>query len=418
MSWYRQIKLLYNLSSNMFFYIVYGLISFSVFFNKVDYRFFLIALGTTIFAEFLGLKWNNKALFFLPCILGIVLVFLVSNDKGAMYNSVFIIFCNFIAYYFNKEEISYEIYRERGQKSLAALLIIGILVPIINMDLAREFVKFFVMFVISIIWLLRETRGYAYKMKSKNALLSNIALASGILIMSIDKVFSLIVKAFSVLFNFVNTGLGFILDLILDFIGFIIAKPMMYIINYLTSLSGKSSLFSEENKNIQIVERKPLFEDGGNGLVLPPWINSTIRIIIFIALLYFIYRVLLKHELFAHKQDNRALEEKREKIKRESVSKKGLFEKALKNLFRPKDFRGQILEIYRRFEEKTFTKGFFKYYMTAKQLENVTKAYVDDPDGIASLTDFYNEAKFSNHAVDSEKAKAVKESFNKVKRHL
>lgn len=416
MSWFRQIKILYSISLNMFLYIVYGIISSTVFSNKVSYRLFFTALGTTLLLQFLNTKFRKKTVIIFPIILGIIIIFHTGRGNGILYSCLYIIFINHISYTYEREEINYDIYRERGEHALIFILIAGLFIPFIDGSLAKELIKFYVMFVVLLIWTLREVRGYSYKLKSKNALIANISLAGSVVLLSIDKVFYSAVNAFSMIFRAVNHGLGYIADLILKAFIFLLQKPAQYIMSMIKPLTGKPSPLEEEGGSINTPE--PIFVRGTTERELPLWVNSAVKIIILISVMYIIYRIALKNRYFDHESSKNDLQERREKIKKTEPKKKGFFDRKLKNLFMPKNLKDQVLEIYRRFEVKTASKGIFKAHMTAKQLENVTKAYVKNAENLNSLTDIYNEAKFSDHDVTEEKAKTIKDNFNKIKNQI
>lgn len=414
MSWFRQIKILYNISFNLFLYIIYGIIGSVVLFSKADYRLLLTALGTTFLLQFLNERFKKRILILIPIVIGTVIVFLTNGSRHVLYNSLYIIFVNYIAYTYDKEEISYEIYKGRGKQALLVILLAGLFIPFVYRELAKQIVKFYAMFVIVLIWTLREARAYTYNLKNKNTLLVNISLICSIILVSIDKVFSFIVKVFSMIFGAVNSGLSFILVLLAE----LIKRPMEYIVRLLQLWMWKSSLLKNDKINIELNEHKLLFEENFQGIEVPAWLNNSIKVIILILILYIIYRIALKNKYFERGLEKDGVDEKREKIKKAYLNKKGLFYKTFKNLFMPKNLKEQVLEIYRRFEEKADSKGIFKSHMTAKQLENVIKTHIENPEGLSTLTDIYNEAKFSNHEVTEDKARAIKEKFNKIKSQI
>ncbi|ERI94332.1 toxin secretion/phage lysis holin [Clostridiales bacterium oral taxon 876 str. F0540] len=417
MSWSRQIKILQSICTNMFFYIIWGIVSYIILSNKVDYRLFLIALASNFLAQFIFSKWVNKALILIPVFTGVVLVYLISKGSGILFNSIFIVFSIYVSSSFDNEEINYDVYKARAKQALSLILVIGLVLPIIDSELTKSILKFYIMFVATIIWALREARSYSYKLRSKNSFKVSIGLTAGMLLLSVDKVFSVLMKFFILIFTGISRGLEHIANFILDCLGLILSRPLQYIVDHLQPIFAKSKLFKNQNVEVKVQENNELIKRGGEGFVPPIWLTNLIKLVLLILILYIVYRFLLKDKFYKSGHDGKIVEEKREKIKRDKRSGNFLT-RAIQNLITPKDFRSQILNVYRKFETKTFEKGIYKSYMTAKQLENHTRVNIENPQGINNLTEIYNEAKFSNHGVSEDKVKIIKEEFNNVKKQL
>lgn len=417
MSWARQIKILQSISTNMFFYIIWGITSFIILSNKIDYRLFLIALISSFLGQFIFSRWSNKALILIPVFLGVILVYLISKGSGILFNSLFIVFTIYIASSFDNEEINYQVYKARAKQALSIILIIGLVTPIIDADLTKSILKFYIMFVISVIWSLREARSYSYKLRGKNSFKVNIGLTAVLLLLSVDKIFSAFINFFNSIFSAISRWLDYITNFVIDCVGLVMNKPLQYIVDHLQPIFAKSKLFKNQNVEVKVQENNELIKKGGEGFVPPIWLTNLIKVILLVLILYIVYRFLLKDRFYKFGHDDKIVEEKREKIKRDKQNG-NFFTRAIQNLITPKDFRSQILNVYKKFETKTFEKGIFKSYMTAKQLETHTKVHIENSQGINKLTEVYNEAKFSNHGVSEEKVKIIKEEFNNIKKQL
>lgn len=409
MSWYRQIKCLYTISLNMFFYIFWSAASYVFLGNNTDYKLYIISLASAFMFQFLPsrLKKRQTALA-LSCVFGVTMAFLATKGHGFIYNGLFIIFTVMAARASEAEDINYDAYKGRGRQALLVILAMGAFLPFINIYLSGRILKFYIMFLISLILVMREARSYTYKMKDKKSFITNIMLCVFILILSFDKVFNLLSSLIKAAFHFINLGLTRFIDLI----GIIIAKPMNFIMEYLKPVMNKAS----KNLNIKITDDviKNNKVKPPNPIIFPDWVKTSLKILIAAVIFFIVYKMILKYK-YNGDGNSKDIEEEREKIRKSTKVKKNLFEKFFKDVFVKRELKNQILYVYRKFEEKTYAKGIFKKHMTASQLKNVSKAYLESHENINSITNIYNEAKFSSHDSEEEKVKTMKESYKKIK---
>lgn len=397
----------------MFFFIIWGIVSSVFLLNKVDYRLYFISLASAFTLQFLIAKMKGGRLpQIIAILMGILLTFVVSRGTYLLLNGGFIIFILYLTSKMEYETVSYETYKERIKNALTFILLLGILLPFIDMNLSKSILKFYVMFLVSNVIVLREARSYYYKVRNVRNLIANMLISVFILALSIDVVFSKFL-------DIAGYIMGIVLKIAGEIVGFLsglLAKPLMFGISKLSILVSKGL----ENRKprepiktpdwmkeeVQIVELESL-----------KWIMNALKIAIIIIILIAIFIAVIR-VIGVYGNKNTALEEHREKLRRESRKRDNFISRFVKNFVKPSDVRGQILFIYKKFQEKTFDKGIFKRHMTAKQLENVTKAYVESAEGLSTLTKVYNEAKFSNHDVTDVEVKNIREEFNKVKKQL
>jgi hypothetical protein len=414
MSWYRQIKTFYTISVNMFFFIIWATISTIFLNNKVDYRLYFVSLASAFLLQFIMNKFEGKSWPKLFAVLAAgMLTFAVSGGTYFILNSIFIIFILYITDTMEYEAVNYDSYKARAKNGLILILFLGALLPLLDLSLSKSILKFYIMYLISNIIVMREARSYYYKIRNPRSFIVNVIISLSILGLSVDIVFAKLLE----LIKYVLGIVGIIIDAVIDFIGLLLAKPLMFGIAKLKELltSGMDIIKVPESPS---GSPKPTgsnipWEDSDALL----WFYTFIRIILIIVILIAVFFIISRF-VSRHGNKDTAIDEQREKIKRERAKKDSFINRLIKNLIRPSDLRGQILNVYKKFEEKTFNKGIFKRRMTAKQLENITKAYVENPEGLSSLTSIYNEAKFSNHNISEEKFKVMKEDFNKVRKQL
>jgi hypothetical protein len=414
MSWYRQIKVFYTISINMFFFIIWGTISSIFLSNKVDYRLYFISLASAFLLQFIMKKFESKnwpKLF--AVLVGALLTLAVSRGMYFILNNIFIIFILYITDTMEHEDINYDAYKDRGKKGLILILFLGALLPLLDISLSKSILKFYIMYLISNIIVMREARSYYYKIRNPRSLIVNVLISLSILGLSVDVIFAKLLE----LIKYVMGIAEIVINAVIDFIGLLLAKPLLFAISKLKELLTRGMDIikipespSGDPKNI--TNQIP-WEDSDSLL----WLYTATKIVVIIAILIAIY-VIISRFVSVYGNKNTDLNEQREKIKRERTKKESFINRLIKNLIRPGDLRSQILNVYKKFEEKTFDKGIFKRHMTAKQLENITKAYMQDSEGLSGLTSIYNEAKFSKHELEEEKLKVIKEDFNKVKKQL
>lgn len=417
MSWYRQIKTFYTISINMFFFIIWGIISSIFLANKLDYRLYFVSLAAAFLLQLIMNRYEDKAwLKALPALAGIALTFTISRGMHFILNSVFIVFILYVTNKMENEDVNYDAYKARAKNTLILILFMGALLPLVDIALSKSILKFYIMYLISNVVVMREARSYYYKVRNPRSFTFNVFISVAILALSIDIVFEKLL----IVIKYIMSIIGAAATALIDLIGLILAKPLLYGIAKLKARLLKTMGDSNISDMLNMQARKKgdaAFEVAWEDSTAQMWLYNVARIVVIIVVLIAVFAIVSKFvSLYGNKET--ALEEKREKIKREKSSRRSAITRFIKNLIKPGTIREQILNVYKKFEEKTFEKGIFKRPMTAKQLENITKAYVENTNGLNLMTDIYNKAKFSTHEVSESELKDIKESFDKVKKQL
>lgn len=291
---------------------------------------------------------------------------------------------------------------------IGSLILLPIYLKVETIYLAGLF-KFYILFFSLSILTLREARKFDYSIKSKKSVQFNIAILASILLLSTDFIFNIVKRILEVVFHWLSYILGWFFFLVFSLL-FEIFKGIYKLLTHV-KLKAPSRIESFESS-------KELYEAIKEGKDFLP-LEIGIKVLLFILIIYLIYGTIRKYR-YRNILKKSGIEEVREKIsKNERIiqGRKNLVDK-IKEIFRAKNNRERILNIYRDFEIKTDKKGIFKRYMTAKQLYNMTKSEVGYGEELKNLTHTYNEAKFSDHPIEDERVDKFKSDYGKIKRRL
>lgn len=415
MSWYRQIKILYTICNNTFFFILWATVLNGFFGAKVNYRLFLLSLFAAFSFAYLFEK-TNKLMFAAAgsLIISEVMIFLVYGSDNLITNSIYICIMLFITYKNEIEDVNYEVYRYKAKQAIITLVVLGLIFTLSNLNNVQSILKFYIIFLISASILMREARNYYYNLKNRKSFIGNIALTIGIIFISLDSVFNIVL----IFLKFLGDVFYKIVDELSRLIAKAINKPLEIMINYLRKKFSNPNLIELiNNQQNKLQFNKDSGANIPSNLGLPTWFTGTIKIMVLLMIIYFAYRLLYKYKNNGNKNSKEVFVE-RERISREKRHYDNFIKKAVKSILRLSDLREQAINVYKRFEQKTNEKGIFRKHMTARQLENITKAYIEKPEGLNNLTDIYNEAKFSTHKISKEKVEIIKDSLSKVKKQL
>lgn len=413
MSWNRQIRIFYTISSNLFYFILWNTITGMMAIGGNDYKLFLLSMASAFLFQYFLIKKHNKAITYaIPMAAGILPQLLFYPLLNTLINSIFIIFIVLIANMSENEEVSYVVYRYRVKQSLIVIVLLGLLIIFTKLLGGITIIRFFVIFLISAIILLRELRNYSYTLRDKRTLKTNIGITAAIIILSLDFVFNVVSTGFMFIFK----SLHAVFTKLVEYIILLTQGPVQKSYDYLSkkftykgvTINPQGGKQEEEQLIQDFLEKNNYFKT---------LITHILEALVLIIILYGIYLFIKSYRGKDQKETSSELVEK-EKITKVKTQKESFIKRALKNIFRTLTFKEQVLNVYKKFEEKTYEKGIYKEHMTAKQLENVTKTYIENPEGLPELTEVYNKTKFSMHDVTKEAVEAAKESYGKVRKQL
>lgn len=416
MSWYRQIKILYTVSSNTFFFIIFGSLLNGFLGGKVHYELFLLSLFSAFILTYILDKTNKPAISaFSVFIISEAILFLITDKPNLLYSSCYICFILFITYMNEQQDVNYEVYKNKARQAIAILVVLGFICTFARLSTQQFLLKFYLIFLISTSILMREARNYYYSLKNNKSFKTNIAIAAIVIFFSLDSVFKRVLICLKFLENIIYKVIEWLTGVLV----ILINKPLEIVINYL-----KSSFSNKLNSidKINISQNNPQLKNNevanmASNAVWTIWLSNIIKVILLLALIYLAYKSISRLKARKSRNSKEAFLE-REKLSKDKNYNTYSIKRALKKILKISNLREQAINVYKKFEQKTNEKGIFRKHMTAKQLENITKTYIEMPEGINNLTDIYNEAKFSSHKISKEKVEVIKESFAKVKKQL
>ena len=413
MSLSRQIKTLFTLSSLIFTYIIWAMASITILYNEANYKVYIISLCSVFLMQYLVEKRKTSIFqFLIPFFISIVVNIIIFDMYSAIYNSLYIFS---VLIFFNKlesEEVNYDVYKTRVKTIIYTLIISGAILLVANGKLAQSILKFYIVYLVSAVILLRETRKFESKISDKKSIFVNLGIVFSMMFLSIDKINNILSEVFSFVLLWVNIGLGKIAMRIV-YVLYVIIKPILI---YLESKGKLHSKIIGSDTNL-----KMSFPSFAKGLQQKDSITQMIifvifKIIIVIIILYIMYRAF---QVYGTRDSVEEGETQKEKIVTENKRIKHSYLSRFAKLFKGEgDFKTQVLNVYLKFEQKMSDKEIYKAHMTAGQLSTVAKTQIHDPEAINSITSIYNEAKFSNHIVLEENVKVAKLNYESVKEVL
>lgn len=423
MSWYRQVKTLFSLSLVLFLYILWAIIGNYFFDNIIDFRIFLLAAAVVFLMQYLNAKNANRNIVIIvpAAVVAVVAYFIKGN--GLWLDTVVLVLIMLLFYKIEDEDVNYYVYRARIKQMVYVMIALGILLPMINMEISKSILRYYIIFLISTVLVQREARAFSYKLKARKRLVFNITIILAMMALSMEKVFRALIAFLKILYIPIN----YVLEKIIYAIAFLIIRPLEGFIEYLRKLIEemmKKKAGNSEGALIQPGKNQVLIKNqGGN---LPAWVDSAMKVIVLLILIFIVFKLFQKHRLKGDKSEIAI--QSREKIERVKTKERKI-SSIIKDLFRLSDNRAKILNVFRKLEKVTFEKEIFKEHMTATQLANVTKVFTDLKEVEAKrgsslchpldeMKIIYNEAKFSNHDMEDEKVAAIKEKYEKVKKNI
>lgn len=411
MGWERQVRTLYTISILMLVYILWAALIFALFrIQAVNSRIYLVWLSAVFEMQFIKSKLDNKvAIVGLPAAVGTLLYYACFPKVNIILaiNALFLVFLLYVLFLLDQVEMNYEKYKKQMKPVLIFLIVLGIFIPGIEKQLAAEIFRYFILSFISAVIVLREIRLYDFGIRNKKSIAGNIIIGVIIIFLSTDFGATLVVMLLGLILKGIEgfyLGLAYLVSPFLSLLDHVKVKDPKGMAMGLNGLAGKTKGLKPK---VPIGNR---ISDAMSGI--GPFIKAAIVIII----LFLIYRQIRKLISKGSKQIV-GITLEREKIARDG---KQPFDplKVLRKLFKRNDIRENILYTYFKFEYRTSAKGIFKNYMTANELKEETKPLVTQKEDVISLTNIYNETKFSDHNITEDKLIIIRNNYNNLKKDV
>lgn len=421
MSWFRQIKTIYSTTYVLLLYILWTLVSTMFLSNQVSFNIYLIALLTVFLMEIFYCKEYKKyTTIVVPLLIGGIALILNYKLYLALLNFAFLVMATIIIYLDEGRQINYSEYKTKWINGAYVIFALTLFSIIVSPNVLKPIFRVYVMYFILVIINLRESLRYSYKIRSKYSKYINIGIVLLVVVMFQEATYRIFTVVVNKLFYLINSGLDFIVSLIIAVVKYPISYGIEYLKEILLSLGiNIDNIFPvSDNAVKQLAKTKVYFQNDNFHDSYSTWIVvSMLKVLIGIAILIIVIRTISALTKVESKESGYI--EYKEKIEKHKKSQHNLFSKLAKNIFRRKGtVREEVLYNYAEFEKTVDKVDIFKPYMTASQLKNVTKIKVENVDYLDNMTNIYNEAKFSNHKIEEEKLGIVKKAVNNIKAQL
>lgn len=407
MSSYRKIKILYTLTFTTFYFILWGTISFSLN-NRVDYKLFIIAVAAVLLMQMLlNKELKSFKVLGVPIAVALPLLYFVYDKNSILINIVFVVLNIFLLFNQESERIDYGAYSIKIKRGIYILAAAGLLLFLVDEQLRSTLLRFFIVFLIMGIWLLREVRNYTYSIYKKS-LWGNISIVILVLALTMEWVYKLI----ALVLGRTLQGFSFIMDKLILFTAVLFVKCFGGIIEFLSyklrnikpqSLNLSPALTEKNDTEIiaQVNEINPVIRHGFKAVVI-------------LLICYTLYRIIIKYRDFKV-EEHSDIQESREKIMHGNSSKVRFSFERLKDRFKAKGLRQQALDIFKAFQVKTYKKDIFKEFMAAQELGALTGEKLRNMEDTKRLAELYNMSKFSNGEISENTVRDMKNIFNRIK---
>jgi hypothetical protein len=414
MNQYRFVKLIYAFTFTIFSYVLWVIALAGFFKMNGDYKIFLIAfLEIIIFYYIIDKKYNKRYILSIPIIMAFIGLCSFLGFSAALINMIYMSINIIIISKLEGEKADYKYYSGKIKIYIYILIALGIFVIFLDSDIKTHILRFYIIFLISSTWFLREIRRYSFKINTKRKLRNDIIIGLFMLSLTLDMVSNLIIYILKSVIYIVD----FALEKIILFVIYMLSEPLGVIINWLSKVYSKFINNPAVKINVYTPKEEVTSIAEEIQYVLPSYAITSIKIIFGAIIIFIIYKT-SKAFKYTKNKDDGYKDEKREKIKKEKTLKKPkLFEKIV-DIFAVKDYRMQILKMYEGYEKHTYNKKIFKKHMTATQLYNVVRTLLVEQEAAKAITEIYNEAKFSKHDINANNVKEAEANCNKVKREL
>jgi hypothetical protein len=288
-------------------------------------------------------------------------------------------------------------------RNLVIFLVIGIGFSFFaSKEVTTYLYPFYILFLITGIILLRASRAFQYKLESSKKAKSYIIIIVLSLFLFNPYIYTVILSILKILYKKVEwIPLAFI---------YVLSLLLEYPIKMLQALLANSKTTESADIGAKTVDNQ--LKVGDYSGVTTNLVLKIIFIILIIMFFIIMFRVILKRS-----KDKQRNIETLGGIERESLEKLGKNNKRMrKNNW--SGVNGKILEIFYNIEKDTYKKNIFKRSMTASQLFNISKSYIDTHKEFKHIIDTYNKAKFSSHEISEEVTKEYEENYKELKKQI
>lgn len=412
MSMRKSIDIMYGICINLFGFILWSIFSEFIIQAHVDYKLFLINIIDLFLLYILRDKVSKKfARIAITLFVSEILLYFFLNSILSL-NLVYTAFILLTLDKMYEDNINFYYISDKIKIFTITIAIVGAMYPMLVKNNNKSIFRFYILFFIMAIVLLRESRNVIIKVKSKMSFIYDSIIMVIVLLLSVENTYNFLINLLTKLGNLVKYVYSLIepaLDSLFEAFAKMFILPAMTLFGKLAK--NKVNMPTQNPASKKLIVNKVYTGIPSNVI----WI---IKIVFIIVCFLAIYNVILR------KRYKTKLVEETEEVEIEKINncKNNLSQNSMRNIFRKlfksKNIRTQILETYKAFEIRTNKKEIYKSYMTATQLKNHTGIFVDEKHSLNSITDLYNEAKFSNHSCNEENLSEMKSSYKNIRKQL
>ena len=410
---YRFIKILYSLLVSTFVYILwvevvtgYGVLTP----KAIDFLALLVLVaGINCFQH----KEKKKKIYIpiLIVINSIMFYFIYYNDKFIYYSILGVLFI-VLNVIWDADNVYTEYYRRIGKTMIAVLGLSIVFYIKIPKEYYSSLFRYYVMFMIVWIFLLRASRKLNYKIVNKDDNKVNVAILGMLLVLSTNLIFK-ILDLMKIVFDKALDILAIVLKPVFYVIAYIILFLKHYIglfIRWIASLLKSPEKAQEATEEITKMTK---FADSEGSL------NAEVMAVIFKVILIVILALLIFMAIKKVVKKNKNNEEKNYEEVREKIESKTSRKKKYKELKVGKTSREKVLFTYRKILIKLDKRDIFRDYMTPTQIYRLAKVKRNiNGSEIDEITTKYEEAKYSTHDIEEKTAEEVKAKYESIKSKL
>ncbi|GFP73996.1 hypothetical protein [Clostridium fungisolvens] len=403
MNLYNFIKILYGILVSTFAFVIS-----SILLNVIGgvtpsfYMYLITVVFMFLFYYMISKSNKSKLIVAIHNLLYFIVLYCIFGKSSNLSLQMIVIIQELLLLSVEGISITRDFYRNR-LKSLIIGLIIGMFFTLFESKQVTTFLyPFYILFFLTGILLLRASRAFQYKLSSSKRVKTYIFILVLSLVLFNPYIYGLAIDTLGILYE----KFQWIIVKVLYIVSLLLMYPMKVI--QLLFQSKNISDVSIKMTNIPYEDQKLVQSDN-------TFILSVIKILFFIGIviiILYMFKFVLNRRKFKHKSKEQLFGIERESLE-DYLKKK---DSSIKNNWIGR--KGKILEMFYDIQKETYKKNIFKKSMTASQLLNISKPYIDGDEEFKYIVDCYNETKFSSHEVSDEILNKTREKYKILKKKI
>ncbi|QAA35009.1 hypothetical protein [Clostridium manihotivorum] len=406
MNLYRFIKVIYGILVSTFAFIISSILLNAI--GGVEPKFIVYVI--TILFMFLFYYMNNKIskkngykiIIVVHNVLYFITLCIMFGVGDNLSLQLIVLIQEVLLFGGESGSITRDFYKSR-LRNLVIFLVVGIVFSFFaSKEVTTYLYPFYMLFLITGIILLRASRAFQYKLESSKKAKSYIIIIVLSLFLFNPYIYTFLLNIIKILYKkieWIPLTLIYFISLLLE-----------YPIKMIQALLANAKTTESVDNGAKTVDNQ--LKVGDYSGVTTNLVLKIIFILLIVMFFIIMFRMILKRS-----KDKQRNIETLGGIERESLEELGKNNKKIKKN-NWSGANGKILEIFYNIEKDTYKKNIFKRSMTASQLFNISKSYIDRDKEFKNIIDTYNEAKFSSHEISKEVIKEYEENYKGLKKQI